>query len=273
MVARRAARRPPSSYRVFRQRAGGTGNERLSSEKTRLARLRCRPESRKFHAKHWAVWPGTRLPTEEAMASRYHDVYGAWRANPEAFWAEAAREIDWIKAAAKIFDANAGVYGRWFPDATCNTCYNALDRHADGGRGAQAALIYDSPVTGAKRTYTYARLRDDVAALAAVLQDLGVAQGRPRHRLHADDSRSRDGDARLRAHRRDSLRRLRRLRGQGACDAHRRRQAETRAHRVLRHRARPHREVQAAARPGDRALRIEAEGRHPAAARRRKPRA
>ena len=89
------------------------------------------------------------------MASRYHDVYGAWQANPEAFWAEAAREIDWIKPPRKSSIANAGVYGRWFPDATCNTCYNALDRHVDGGRGEQAALIYDSPVTGAKRTYTY----------------------------------------------------------------------------------------------------------------------
>ena len=69
------------------------------------------------------------------MASRYHDVYGAWRADPEAFWAEAARDIDWIKPPSKVFDANRGVYGRWFPDATCNTCYNALDRHVDGGRG------------------------------------------------------------------------------------------------------------------------------------------
>jgi propionyl-CoA synthetase len=111
------------------------------------------------------------------MATQYHDVYGAWRADPQAFWGEAAREIDWIKPPRQIFDADAGVYGRWFPDATCNTCYNALDRHADGGRGAQAALIYDSPVASAKRTYTYSELRDEVATLAAVLQDKGVTKG------------------------------------------------------------------------------------------------
>ena len=111
------------------------------------------------------------------MASQYNEVYGAWRTDPERFWAQAAREIDWIRPPQKIFDANGGVYGHWFPDATCNTCYNALDRHADGGRGAQAALIYDSPVTGAKRTYTYSQLRDDVAALASVLQDHGVTKG------------------------------------------------------------------------------------------------
>ena len=80
------------------------------------------------------------------MASRYHEVYDRWRTAPEAFWAEAAREIDWITAPQTIFDPGADVYGRWFPDATCNTCYNALDRHADGGRGEQTALIYDSPL-------------------------------------------------------------------------------------------------------------------------------
>ncbi|MFZ9502043.1 MAG: propionyl-CoA synthetase [Beijerinckiaceae bacterium] len=111
------------------------------------------------------------------MSSRYHEVYGAWKSDPEAFWAQAAREIDWIKPPTKIFDAAAGVYGRWFPDATCNTCHNALDRHVEGGRGAQTALIYDSPVANAKRAYTYAQLRDETARLAAVLQDLGVTKG------------------------------------------------------------------------------------------------
>ena len=111
------------------------------------------------------------------MSSRYHEVYGAWKSDPEAFWAQAAREIDWIKPPRKIFDAAAGVYGRWFPDATCNTCHNALDRHVEGGRGAQTALIYDSPVANAKRAYTYAQLRDETARLAAVLQDLGVTKG------------------------------------------------------------------------------------------------
>jgi propionyl-CoA synthetase len=111
------------------------------------------------------------------MSSRYHEVYGAWQANPLAFWAEAAREIDWIKPPQKIFDPDGGVYGHWFPDATCNTCYNALDRHADNGRADQAALIYDSPVAGSKCVYTYGQLRDEVAVLAAVMQDLGIAKG------------------------------------------------------------------------------------------------
>ena len=111
------------------------------------------------------------------MSSRYREVYGAWKKDPEAFWAEAAKEIDWFKAPSKIFDKDAGVYGRWFPDATCNTCYNALDRHVKNGRGDQRAVVYDSPVTGQARTYTYSQALDEVATLAAVLKNLGVGKG------------------------------------------------------------------------------------------------
>ncbi len=109
--------------------------------------------------------------------SGYRQTYDQWRADPQAFWGEAAREISWIKAPERIFDAEAGVYGRWFPDARVNACYNAIDRHVEGGRGEQAAIYYDSPVTGTKRTISYRELLDETAALAAVLQDLGVVAG------------------------------------------------------------------------------------------------
>jgi propionyl-CoA synthetase len=108
--------------------------------------------------------------------SRYHEVYAGWKADPEGFWAQAAREIDWIKPADKAFDAAIGAYGTWFTGAVCNTCYNAVDRHA-ATRGDQAAIIYDSPVTNSKRSISYAELRDEVATLAAVLQDMGVQKG------------------------------------------------------------------------------------------------
>lgn len=110
-------------------------------------------------------------------ASRYPETYASWQSDPEAFWAEAARGIEWIKPPQRVFDGSAGVYGRWFPDASCNTCFNALDRQVRDGRGDQPALIYDSPVTGTKATYTYAQLLDEVSTLAAVLQDLGVGKG------------------------------------------------------------------------------------------------
>ncbi|MFG1477932.1 propionyl-CoA synthetase [Xanthobacter sp. V4C-4] len=109
--------------------------------------------------------------------SSYGATYARWRDDPSAFWGEAASKIDWTTPPTTVFDPDAGVYGRWFEGATGNTCFNAVDRHVAAGRGAQAAIIYDSPVTGSKRTLTYAELKHEVATLAAVLQDLGVTKG------------------------------------------------------------------------------------------------
>ena len=111
------------------------------------------------------------------MTSRYAEVYERWRADPQSFWAEAASAIDWTHAPRRIFDDKAGVYGRWFPDAACNACFNALDRHVIAGRGDRAAILYDSPVTATKRRISYAELLDEVATLASVLMDFGVGKG------------------------------------------------------------------------------------------------
>src|SRR3954451_11745329 len=94
--------------------------------------------------------------------SRYHEVHARSLADPEAFWAEAAREIDWIEPAKKIFDLSTGLYGRWFDGAVVNTCYNALDRHVAGGRADQIALIHDSPLANAVTKFTYAELLREV---------------------------------------------------------------------------------------------------------------
>jgi propionyl-CoA synthetase len=110
-------------------------------------------------------------------ASRYREAYERWRVDPAGFWAEAAREIDWIRPADTVFDAEAGIYGRWFAGALCNTCHNAVDRHVAAGRGGQAGIIYDSPVTDTRRTLTYVELQRETAALGAVLQGLGVGKG------------------------------------------------------------------------------------------------
>ncbi|MEN9709136.1 MAG: hypothetical protein RIQ68_1544 [Pseudomonadota bacterium] len=109
--------------------------------------------------------------------SSYAEVYAAWQKDPEAFWGQAAKAVDWIDPPKKVFDAAQGPYGRWFPDATCNTCYNVLDRHVKNGRADQTAIIYDSPVANTKRKLTYAQVLDEVSALAAVLQDFGVQKG------------------------------------------------------------------------------------------------
>jgi propionyl-CoA synthetase len=113
----------------------------------------------------------------DARTSRYRDIYARWQRDPEGFWGEAAREIDWYEPAKKVFDPSQGVYGRWFVGASCNTCHNAVDRHVQGGRANQAALIYDSPVTNTRRSFTYADLLAEVSTLAAVLKDFGVEKG------------------------------------------------------------------------------------------------
>src|SRR6516162_7106652 len=109
--------------------------------------------------------------------SRYHEVYARAMRDRDGFWGEAAREIDWIEPAIKVFDADAGIYGRWFTGGVVNTCHNALDRHVARGRGNQLALIHDSPVTGAVSKFTYAEMLNEVAALAAVMADFGVKKG------------------------------------------------------------------------------------------------
>ncbi|HEV7439806.1 MAG TPA: propionyl-CoA synthetase [Methylobacterium sp.] len=111
------------------------------------------------------------------LPGRYAEVHAASLADPEAFWMEAAAAIDWVERPSRAFDAGAGAYGRWFPDGRLNACHNAIDRHVAAGRGGQAAIRYDSPVTGTKRQITYAELLDEVATLAAVLADLGVTRG------------------------------------------------------------------------------------------------
>ena len=113
----------------------------------------------------------------DARTSRYHEVYARSMRDPEGFWGEAARAIDWYEPAKKVFDKDAGVYGRWFTGASCNTCYNAIDRHVERGRARQPAIIYDSPVTSTKRSITYAELLREVSTLAAILQDFGVTKG------------------------------------------------------------------------------------------------
>ena len=96
---------------------------------------------------------------------------------PEDFWRDAAQLVDWDVFPQTVFDDSNPPFYRWFPDGVLNTCHNALDRHVDGGRADQPALVYDSPVTGTVKTYSYRELRDEVAKVAGALVDLGVEKG------------------------------------------------------------------------------------------------
>ena len=107
----------------------------------------------------------------------YAEIYQSWKSDPEAYWLKQAEAIDWVQPPTKaLFDRGNDMY-EWFADAKVNTCYNAVDRHVEAGRGAQAAIIYDSPVTGTKHRITYAELQARVASLAGALRAKGVEKG------------------------------------------------------------------------------------------------
>ena len=111
------------------------------------------------------------------MASVYDEVYERSMRDPEAFWAAAAEDIYWDKRWDKVFDDSRKPFYRWFAGGRLNTCFNALDLHIERGRGKQLALIYDSPVTGTVRPYTYSALRDEVARTAGALGRQGIGRG------------------------------------------------------------------------------------------------
>ena len=108
---------------------------------------------------------------------RYAEAFQQSLADPERFWGAATSGIDWYRQPTVVLDESNPPFYRWFADGTLNTCFNALDRHVNNGRGDQAALIYDSPVTGTSRKLTYRQLLDEVARFAGVLRGLGTGAG------------------------------------------------------------------------------------------------
>ena len=107
----------------------------------------------------------------------YAEVYQRSLEDPEGFWGEAVNLIDWESPPTSVLDSANPPFYRWFPGGRLNTCFNAVDRHVAAGRGSQLALIYDSPVTGTIRKYTYQQLQDEVARLAGAMRELGVGTG------------------------------------------------------------------------------------------------
>jgi propionyl-CoA synthetase len=107
----------------------------------------------------------------------FNEIYQHSIDEPEAFWAEASQLIDWVEPPTTILDDSNPPFYRWFTGGKLNTCFNAVDRHVEAGRGDQAALIYDSPVTGNTNSFTYAELLERVAIFAGGLRSLGVDKG------------------------------------------------------------------------------------------------
>ena len=150
-------------HRAARQQSTDSSDRRL--RRRRAARLR--PYRR---ASLSAV------PADDSNRS-FANVYAASLDDPESFWAAAAQSIVWSKPWDRVLDGSRAPFYRWFTGGELNTCYNAVDRHVEEGRGRQTALIYDSPVTDQAARYTFAELRAETARLAGALQALGVGRG------------------------------------------------------------------------------------------------
>ena len=119
---------------------------------------------------HYGVSKVLKMPS-------YNDVYARWMRDPQGFWAEAADDLHWYRKWDRVLDNTRAPFYTWFTGGLFNTCYNCLDRHVDEGRGEQAALIYDSPVTGTLQSHTFRSLRDETARFAGALVQLGVQKG------------------------------------------------------------------------------------------------
>ena len=111
------------------------------------------------------------------MSGAYESTYRSWLEDPQGFWAHAAESVHWYKRWDQVLDTSHAPFFKWFAGGVVNTCYNALDVHVENGRAEQPALIYDSPVTGVIKTYTYHALLDEVALFAGALQRQGVEKG------------------------------------------------------------------------------------------------
>lgn len=107
----------------------------------------------------------------------YKSTYATWQNDPAGFWNKAAEDIDWFTAPKTVLDETNAPLTTWFPDGVCNTCHNAVDRHVEAGRGAQVAIIHDSPATGSKTEITFDTLLDRVSRVAGVLTQNGVVKG------------------------------------------------------------------------------------------------
>lgn len=125
----------------------------------------------------YSQFPDAKFLGDVLMETTYEAVYRGWLENPERFWEEAAESIHWYKKWDRLLDTSRAPFYRWFSGALVNTCYNVLDVHVENGRGEQVALIYDSPVTGKVKTFTYRELLNDVALFAGALRQQGVEKG------------------------------------------------------------------------------------------------
>src|SRR5262245_25126276 len=185
-AARKAAKRPKVRARPKAKRVAAKTKARRKTGARKPAVKRSAAKAGKSRS---AAAPKSTLKPKAALrsapapgrpaspSSAYEAAHARSLADPEGFWAEAAAGIDWIYKWDQVLDRSNAPFYRWFVGGQLNTCYNAVDRHVNSGRGDQAAVIYDSPVTNTIRTITFRQLKEETARFAGALAELGVRQG------------------------------------------------------------------------------------------------
>ena len=119
----------------------------------------------------------SKIKSKPQAAANYSEIYQRSLLQPHEFWAEQAEMVDWVQQPQTILDDSRAPLYRWFSDGQLNTCYNAVDRHVKAGRGAQTAMIYDSPMTGVVARYSYDHLLKQVSHLAGLIAAQGIKKG------------------------------------------------------------------------------------------------
>ena len=111
------------------------------------------------------------------MINKYDNLYKESISNPEKFWGDAAKDVKWFSPYKKVLDNSNPPFYRWFPGGKINTCFNAIDRHVEEGNGSRIAIIYDSPVTSKKISFSYSEVKKIVSTFAGALKNFGIQKG------------------------------------------------------------------------------------------------
>ena len=111
------------------------------------------------------------------MSNKYEILYKESIVDPEKFWDEAAKDVKWFSPYKKVLDRSNPPFYRWFPEGKINTCFNAIDRHVEEGNGSRKAIIYDSPVTSKKISFSYSEAKKIISTFAGALKEFGIKKG------------------------------------------------------------------------------------------------
>ena len=111
------------------------------------------------------------------MQGKYKEIYDSSINNKEEYWKKIADDIFWFKKPSKILNTSNPPFYKWYEDGITNTCYNAIDLHIDNGDGKKTAIIYDSPITGVKKKFSYEDLKEKISLFAGALKNQGVKKG------------------------------------------------------------------------------------------------